>query len=268
MKKSILLGLVSLSIQLFAQIGAGTPNPQGTFHIDGAQDNPVTGVPSVAQQTNDFTVTSSGNVGIGTVAPNASAALEINTVNKGFLPPRVTLTSSTDAATINAPSTGLTVYHNGNATLEAGLYTNTGTPTAPSWNKGQTIDHNEGGKFYKMIYRGATVDPTKIIQAGLFEWRISTNASFQLLQARLLQAPSGTVTLQGPRIAWTPSIITTAGSNVSWSATDWSTWKQVDYQGSGASHLLYLDCSTTEDFYRVSFYTRLNSYTSLLVEVY
>jgi hypothetical protein len=268
MKKSILLGLVSLSTQLFSQIGVGTPNPQGMFHVDGAQDNPVTGVPTVAQQANDFTVTSSGNVGIGTVAPNASAALEISATSKGFLPPRVTLTSSTDAVTINAPSTGLTVYHNGNAALEAGLYTNTGTPAAPSWNKGKNINPNEGGKFYKMIYRGATVNATKIIQAGLFEWRVSTGAPYQILQARLLQAPSATVTLQGPRIGWTSGGTGNTGVNTSWTTADWATWKQVDFQANGASHLLYLDCSATSDFYRVSFYTRLNEYTSLLIEVY
>ena len=40
--------------------------------------------------------------GIGTTTPNASAKLDVYATNKGFLPPRVTLTSTTDATTIAA----------------------------------------------------------------------------------------------------------------------------------------------------------------------
>jgi hypothetical protein len=36
-------------------------------------------------------------VGIGTNTPEASAKLEVNATNKGFLPPRVALTGSTDS---------------------------------------------------------------------------------------------------------------------------------------------------------------------------
>lgn len=59
------------------------------------------------------------NVGIGTTTPNASAALEINAANKGFLPPRVPLTGSDDVTTIPAPATSLLVYNT--ATAGAGL---------------------------------------------------------------------------------------------------------------------------------------------------
>ena len=61
--------------------------------------------------------------GIGTSAPHASAKLEVAAIDKGFLPPRVTLTSATDVATIPNPATGLLVYNNGNnAGLAAGYY--------------------------------------------------------------------------------------------------------------------------------------------------
>jgi hypothetical protein len=61
--------------------------------------------------------------GIGTSAPHASAKLEVSASDKGFLPPRVTLTSATDVATIANPATGLLVYNNGNnAGLAAGYY--------------------------------------------------------------------------------------------------------------------------------------------------
>lgn len=61
--------------------------------------------------------------GIGTTTPDASAKLEVNASNKGFLPPRVTLTSGTDNTTIPSPATGLLVYNTGNnASLAAGYY--------------------------------------------------------------------------------------------------------------------------------------------------
>jgi hypothetical protein len=60
--------------------------------------------------------------GIGTTIPHVSAKLEVNASNKGFLPPRVTLSSVTDASTIPSPAVGLMVYHVGSAGLQAGYY--------------------------------------------------------------------------------------------------------------------------------------------------
>ena len=42
--------------------------------------------------------------GIGTTTPSPSAKLEVYATNKGFLPPRLTLTSATDATTIASPA--------------------------------------------------------------------------------------------------------------------------------------------------------------------
>jgi hypothetical protein len=63
-------------------------------------------------------------VGVGTVTPNASAALDVTATNKGFLPPRVALTSTADAATITSPATGLLVFN----TATAGASPNIVTP--------------------------------------------------------------------------------------------------------------------------------------------
>ncbi len=60
--------------------------------------------------------------GIGTTTPNASAKLDVYSTNKGFLPPRVTLTSTTDASTITSPAEGLLVYNLGSVGLQAGYY--------------------------------------------------------------------------------------------------------------------------------------------------
>jgi|GEM_PF-1225615 hypothetical protein len=61
--------------------------------------------------------------GIGTTTPDASAKLDVTATNKGFLPPRVTLTSGTDNTTIPNPATGLLIYNTGtNVGLAAGYY--------------------------------------------------------------------------------------------------------------------------------------------------
>ena len=60
--------------------------------------------------------------GIGTTTPNASAKLDVYSTNKGFLPPRVILTSVTDATTIASPAEGLLVYNLGSVGLQAGYY--------------------------------------------------------------------------------------------------------------------------------------------------
>lgn len=60
--------------------------------------------------------------GIGTTTPNASAKLDVYSTNKGFLPPRVTLLSATDASTIASPAEGLLVYNLGSVGLQAGYY--------------------------------------------------------------------------------------------------------------------------------------------------
>jgi hypothetical protein len=48
--------------------------------------------------------------------------LDVTSNNKGFLPPRVTLTSATDNTTIPSPAEGLFVYNKGSVGLQAGYY--------------------------------------------------------------------------------------------------------------------------------------------------
>jgi hypothetical protein len=53
-----------------AQIGIGTANPQGAFHVDGAKDNPATGAPAGAQAANDVIVSkTTGFIGAGVLTP-------------------------------------------------------------------------------------------------------------------------------------------------------------------------------------------------------
>ncbi|GAA4156242.1 hypothetical protein GCM10022217_15060 [Chryseobacterium ginsenosidimutans] len=72
-------------------------------------------------------------VGIGTSIPDNSAILQLNSTNKGFLPPKIPLISATDATTIPTPANGLVVYNTSTTFGTQGLYLNVGTPAAPSW---------------------------------------------------------------------------------------------------------------------------------------
>src|SRR6266487_873391 len=68
----------------------------------------------------------SQGVGIGTITPDASAALDITATNKGLLVPRMNITSIN--AIIN-PARGLLVYDS----VANQLMVNIGTPFAPNW---------------------------------------------------------------------------------------------------------------------------------------
>jgi hypothetical protein len=84
----------------------------------------------------------SQNIAINTdgSSPDASAMLDIVSSNKGLLMPRVSLSSTTDVATIATPATGLLVYNSnagitGSGAAGAGFYYNAGTTTVAAWTK-------------------------------------------------------------------------------------------------------------------------------------
>ncbi|AXY73966.1 hypothetical protein D3H65_08210 [Paraflavitalea soli] len=79
-------------------------------------------------------------VGIGTLQPDSSAALEINSSNKGLLIPRVDLAANN----IPLPATALMVFNtNPNYDGGAGIYINMGTGAQPQWT--QLVPANAGG---------------------------------------------------------------------------------------------------------------------------
>ncbi|RXM51802.1 hypothetical protein BOQ64_12915 [Chryseobacterium sp. CH25] len=69
---------------IFAQVGINTANPLGTFHVDGGKNNPASSIPSLAQLSDDFIVTKTGNVGLGMVLP--SVKLDILTTGTSSAP--------------------------------------------------------------------------------------------------------------------------------------------------------------------------------------
>ncbi|MDQ1805895.1 hypothetical protein RAH57_18025 [Chryseobacterium sp. CKR4-1] len=82
MEKSIIPFCLCLLTAYYAQVGIGTKNPQAILHVDGAKDNAATGVPTTAQQANDFVVTATGNVGIGNANPQRS--LDVDAKNQSL----------------------------------------------------------------------------------------------------------------------------------------------------------------------------------------
>jgi acetyltransferase-like isoleucine patch superfamily enzyme len=97
--------------------------------------------------------------GIGTTTPNASAKLEIYATNKGFLPPRVTLSSATDATTIASPAEGLLVYNVGSVGLQAGYYYWNGAnwaTIATGGLAGNAVVASDLVKLYSEVYSNAS----------------------------------------------------------------------------------------------------------------
>lgn len=83
---------------------------------------------------------SAQNVGVNSTGatPDVSSMLDVAATNKGLLIPRVSLSSTVDAATITTPATSLLVYNtNGSITNGQGIgyYYNSGTTIAPIWIK-------------------------------------------------------------------------------------------------------------------------------------
>jgi hypothetical protein len=97
--------------------------------------------------------TNSAQTGIGTTTPNASAKLEVYATNKGFLPPRIALTATTDATTIASPVAGLLIYN----TATAGAAPNNVVPGYYYWN----------GTAWIQIAGGLVIDATKTASFSL-----------------------------------------------------------------------------------------------------
>ena len=90
---------------------AGPQGPAGLLSSGSAAGNTPywDGTQWVLNSSNLFNNGSS--IGIGTVAPNASAALEVNSTTKGFLLPTMT---QTQRNAISTPATGLLIYQSDN----------------------------------------------------------------------------------------------------------------------------------------------------------
>ncbi len=134
---------------------------------------------------------SNAQVGIGTTSPHPSAALEIETTNKGFLAPRVALTSNSDVTTIASPATGLMIYN----TASAGTSPNVVVPgyyyySGSKWERlvtttpDATIDFNTANPntgtptFTPNTPSSADYIYVSSVDASLWVWNGSTYVTF------------------------------------------------------------------------------------------
>ncbi|MGU3374688.1 hypothetical protein [Chryseobacterium sp. M5A1_1a] len=162
MKKVILLFPILLGGIVNGQVGISTSNPQGTFHIDGAKDNPSAGMPSVVQQNNDFVITSAGNAGIGTIIPTTK--LDIRSDTQGA----IKIVDGTEG-----PSKVLMSDADGVGTWKTPAYIRTtATGIFPS-SSASTISNGAAGSLYSKVYIDLT-EGKWAVNAGL---TISNNNS-------------------------------------------------------------------------------------------
>ena len=116
--------------------------------------------------------------GIGTTTPNASAKLDVYSTNKGFLPPRVTLTSVSDATTIASPAEGLLVYNLGSVGLQAGYYYWNGAnwaTIATATSAGNGVTASDMVKLYGKTYSTASGD---IAHANGFSFTVPVSGRY------------------------------------------------------------------------------------------
>lgn len=135
-KYTLLFSLAFFSNYTYSQVGINTENPQKLFHIDGAMssdtENPTVGMPTAAQQIDDFVVTTQGDVSAGTINPRGK--LELRSQDSGFVPPRLT-TTERNAIVLGRRPTGTLIYN-----LDISKYQlNTGTDASPIWSTIATI---------------------------------------------------------------------------------------------------------------------------------
>lgn len=97
-------------------------------------------------------VMTAGNVGIGTVAPDASALLDLTSTSRGFLLPRVALTATNLAGPIAGPAIGLMVYN----TATAGVAPNDVTPGQYWWDGVKWVRYASGNIGWEITGNAGT----------------------------------------------------------------------------------------------------------------
>jgi uncharacterized protein YdeI (BOF family) len=123
--------------------------------------------------------TALAQTGIGTTTPNASAKLDVYSTNKGFLPPRVTLTSVSDVSTIASPAEGLLVYNLGSVGLQAGYYYWNGAnwaTIATATSAGNGVTSSDMVKLYGEAYSTTT---GKIANVNGYSFTVPVSGRYQ-----------------------------------------------------------------------------------------
>lgn len=156
--KSLLICIFIMpSYLIYAQTGINTANPQAPFHVDGAKDNPSAGIPSGAQQSNDFVVTSSGNVGLGTTSPSTKLSIE-NGTNNGAI--RITDGTQGAGKVLTSDANGTGTWNVPGVASYIGVWNSTYEYKPLSANpvyNGLSISNIPPGRYYVVISVGTAI---------------------------------------------------------------------------------------------------------------
>ncbi|SMC63050.1 hypothetical protein [Moheibacter sediminis] len=178
MKKSFYtFSFVLLITPLFGQVGVGTVNPQASFHVDGAADNPETGAPDASAQANDIVITETGRIGIGTIAPDTRLEINNGTTNGAI---KIVDGTEGEDKILVSDADGVGTWQESSATKPAIL----GTYPSPS----MTVDSGGAGTTK---YSGTSITLTRgkwIVTAGLTIGYLNTVTTKKWLHAYLSSA--------------------------------------------------------------------------------
>jgi hypothetical protein len=160
-----------------------------------------------------FLSNASAQTGIGTTTPNAAAKLDVNSTDKGFLPPRVALTATNAFAPVTgltgatplATAAGLLIYN----TATAGIAPNNVVPGYYCWNgtmwiqiaNGLIIDNSKNSTF---TLNAADNNKIFLISSSSAVTVTVSNASPNILpvgfSCQIIQGSTGAITLAGSGI--------------------------------------------------------------------
>ncbi len=103
-----------------------------------------------------------GGVGIGNTVPNSSAILDVTSTNKGFQLPVVSLTSTADISTVQAPKRGFVIYNTavagtGMSSVNKGLYVFNGTAWEKMFTKANIITEVEKIPFITPVFAASNI---------------------------------------------------------------------------------------------------------------
>jgi hypothetical protein len=180
-----------------------TDGTSGLYQYDGSAWSMLTDTENLWSENGSDIYYSAGKVGIGTSTPEASAVMEVNSTNGGFLPPRMT---QAQRLAVSSPAQGLLVYQTDGT---AGLYQYDGsawsmlTDNENLWSEnGSDIYFNTGN-----IGVGTTTPSSTMTLSGSFSLPLTTQASTYTIASTdytvLCNAGSMTINL--------PSAATAAG---------------------------------------------------------
>ena len=117
--------------------------------------------------------------GIGTTTPHASAKLEVSASDKGFLPPRVTLTSASSASPITSPAEGLLVYNLGSVGLQAGYYYWNGASWATIATASLSGDNVQSTSLFKLYQEAYSTASNKAPSSGGFSFTVPVSGRYE-----------------------------------------------------------------------------------------